>query len=84
MKYTMTQDEFDALKKAASIPGVFTGGILAGYNPARAASEKLWQKMGEKYGFDWNTVRAVSAGSGTQMEFTAEPKPRLPQRGSDA
>ena len=56
MKYTMTQDEFDALAKA---------------NPARVASEKLWQEMGKKYGFDWKTVRATSGDN--QMEFTADP-----------
>ncbi len=69
--YTMTQDEYDALVKAARTPGVFTGGILAGYNPARVASEKLWQEMGKKYGFDWTTVRALGVNA-PQMDFTAE------------
>ena len=59
-RYTMTIDELEALKKAAATPGVFTGGILKGYNPAKAALEKLWQEMGERYGFDWETIQPVS------------------------
>lgn len=71
-RYTMTQEELDALHRAAVTPGVFLGGPLAGYNPARSASEKLWEEMGEKYGFLWETARAAS-GSGNDT-FEAEPK----------
>jgi len=58
-RYTMTAEELEKLKKAAATPGVFTGGILAGYDPAKEAIEKLWREMGVRYGFDWETVQPV-------------------------
>jgi len=69
MRYTMTDDELGALRNAARRTGVFTGGVLAGFDPARAASEKLWKEMGEKYGFKWRTVRG---SGGDPKTFEAE------------
>ena len=74
MKYTMTEDELKSLVMAAQTPGVFLGGPLAGFDPARSASEKCWEVMGDRYGFDWRTVAPV-AGEGNRV-FTAEPRGR--------
>ncbi len=71
-RYTMTQEELESLYAAARTPGVFTGGVLAGHDPARSASEKVWQKIGERLGFQWRTVEPV-AGAGNET-FEAEPQ----------
>ena len=72
MRYRMTDEELNELLKAAQTPGVFTGGILAGYDPARAASEEVWQRLGDKYGFQWRTARSIPGQ--LPMFFEAEPK----------
>lgn len=72
MRYRMTDEELGELLKAAQTPGVFTGGILAGYHPALAAIEKVWQRLGKKYGFDWRTARPVPGQ--LPVFFEAEPK----------
>jgi hypothetical protein len=71
-RYEMTTEELDALRKAASTPGVFVGGILKGYDPARAASERVWREMGRKYGFDWRSVRGPDSGE-PKTVFYAKP-----------
>ncbi len=69
-QYTMTDEELVALKTAAATPGVF-GGPLAGYDPGRAASEKLWKEMGDRYGFVWETV---ASSGGDERVFAAKEK----------
>ena len=72
MRYVMTEKELDTLYKAARTPGVFLGGVLAGYNPARSASEKVWKRLGKKYGFEWTSVRPIVGES--DRVFQATPK----------
>jgi len=67
-RFTMTEEEFKSLQEAARTPGVFLGGPLAGFDPARAASEDLWKKMGQKYGFRWQSVRPVAGQPQTVFE----------------
>lgn len=70
-RYVLTPDELRDLIEAARTPGVFLGGPLRGYDPAREASERAWQSLGERHGFDWRTVHPV-AGMDDRY-FEAEP-----------
>ena len=69
--FCMTQDELEGLSQAARTPGVFLGGILQGYSPARSASDAIWRRLGDKYGFDWQTAKPVPGQP--QHVFQAEP-----------
>lgn len=73
--YRMTQDELTELKKAAATPGVFTGGILAGYDPAGEASKVVWKKLAAKYGFVWDTARKPVAGDARDFDAIPVPAP---------
>lgn len=76
--FKMTKAELESLYAAAQTPGVFLGGPLAGYNPARERSEEIWKSLGDKYGFKWETV--APAGRDQQI-FLAEPSD--PESGVD-
>lgn len=69
-RYKLTDEQLADVRKAASTPGVFLGGPLAGYDPAQHAIEDFWKKLGKEMGFDWSTVKGVQ-GEGQEV-FEAE------------
>lgn len=69
-RYTLDATDLADLQRAAQTPGVLLGGPLKGYEPAKAASDKVWQEIGERMGFRWATVKPVE---GTTDTITAVP-----------
>lgn len=70
--YEMNQGEYDALLEAAATPGVFTGGMLTGYSPAKHALEKVWSGMAARLAFKEGTM--IPSKTGGPMVFMAEPQ----------
>jgi exodeoxyribonuclease VIII len=72
-RFEMNEQELTRLIKAAATPGVFQGGLLDGYNPAEVASNKEWETLGKKYGFDHSTVAPGSESEHEPRIFYAQP-----------
>lgn len=75
-RFEMNERELTNLIKAAATPGVFGGGILAGFNPAEVASKKEWETLGLKYGFNPDTAAPGSESENEPRIFYAEPVAR--------
>jgi uncharacterized Fe-S cluster-containing radical SAM superfamily protein len=75
--YEMTEDDLKELLKACQPTRVM---LIGGYNPPspQENANRAWQKLGEKYGFDYQTVRPIS-GKG-QRFFTAIPSENEAQK----
>ncbi len=74
-EYELTQKELDGVLEASKpVPAIMLH-IGGGPRTPQENVNAAWQRLGEKYGFVWDTVRPVS-GKG-QRFVTAETKEQL-------
>lgn len=71
-EYELTQEEFDAIKKACTPPPVmFLSGGQAMFRSQQENSNMAWSDLGKKLGFKPMTVKPIQ-GKGVRF-FSAEP-----------
>lgn len=74
-EFEMTTEELDQMKAIAqstSTPVLKIGNVITGGEKQETAND-LWKRLGEKYGFVWDTAEPIS-GKGYQF-FKAVAKP---------
>lgn len=75
-EFEMTQEEMDEIihiNKSTYSPVMRVGGADFSNNLA-AAVNSYWQVLGDKYGFEWDTVEGSSKG---KLFFIAKAKPKV-------
>lgn len=73
-EFEMTQDEFETIKAIAqrtAIPVMKIGNYISGEEKQEDANG-FWQKLGDKYGFLWDSAEGISGKGPTY--FSATPK----------
>ena len=77
VNYEMTEDELKELLESCKPTSCIMVGAYAPSSPQERAN-RAWQRLGEKYGFDYMTVRPIQ-GKGTRF-FSAVPSETPLQR----
>lgn len=72
-QFEMNDEEFNELMEIAKNPSPYmlgSGGVEL-FESTQDRANRVWEKLGEKYGFKWDT--GESARTGNQKQFLAEP-----------
>lgn len=71
-EYMMTEDEYSELMVACQpVPYMVFGGV--GPSSPQENANRVWQRLGHKYGFDWSSVKPSKRHDATQRSFIANP-----------
>ncbi len=73
----MTQEELDqmiAISQAPSTPVLRIGNVTTGSEKQESAND-FWKRLGEKYGFVWDTCEPISGKGYTFFKATPKPSP---------
>jgi len=76
-EFEMQQSEMDEIlrinREVKSMPAMQIGSCYTG-GEKRKAINTYWMELGEKYGFEWDTVEGSAKG---KLFFIATPKPKV-------
>lgn len=76
-EFEMTQDELNqmiAISQAKSMPVMKIGNVTTGDEKQESAND-FWKRLGEKYGFIWDTAEPISGKGYTFFKAIAKPNP---------
>ncbi len=76
-EFEMTKDELDqmiAISQGKSMPVLMIGNVITGGEKQESAND-FWKRLGEKYGFLWDTAEPISGKEYTFFKATAKPNP---------
>ena len=76
-EFEMTQDELNqmiAISQGKSMPVLMIGSVVTGGEKQESAND-FWKRLGEKYGFIWDTAEPISGKGYTFFKAVAKPNP---------